>query len=155
MWLVEPLGNVVGMVILGRASTELKNGDCTIAIVLGAMAVEYELAYLFMKWSGIELMSSRMPTDADEEEWERQWREDARSVAARFDKVSSLLAEQPFDSFLSQHGELLQALHERYPLSQTSASLKDFFVKELFHKQKQDCSLRKDRLPAGRCADVF
>jgi hypothetical protein len=42
-WLVTPLGNVVGMAILGRAATELKNGDWTLAIVLAAMAVECEL----------------------------------------------------------------------------------------------------------------
>lgn len=137
IWLVEPLGNVVGMAILGRASAELKNGDCTLAIVLGAMAVECELAYLFMKWKGVDLMSSRMPTDADEEEWEREWREDARTVAARLDRVSSLLTGQPFDSFLSQRGELLQALHTRYPVSQNSPSPKEFFVKELFHKRNK------------------
>src|SRR5258708_7689937 len=39
IWLVEPLGNVVGMAILGRAATECHNGDWTLAIVLGAMAV--------------------------------------------------------------------------------------------------------------------
>jgi hypothetical protein len=45
IWLVEPLGNVVGMAILGRAATEMKNGDWTLAIVLAAMAVECELVY--------------------------------------------------------------------------------------------------------------
>lgn len=45
IWLVEPLGNVVGMAILGRAATELKNGDWTLTIVLGAMAVECELIH--------------------------------------------------------------------------------------------------------------
>jgi hypothetical protein len=42
IWLVEPLGNVVGMAILSRAATEMKNGDWTLAIVLAAMAVECE-----------------------------------------------------------------------------------------------------------------
>lgn len=136
IWLVEPLGNVVGMVILGRASMELKNGDWTIAIVLGAMAVECELAYLFMKWNRIDLMLISTPTDADEEEWEKQWR-DVRSVAARLDKVSSLLTGQPFDSFLSRNGEVLHGLHAHYPASKKTASPKDFFVKELFHKRNK------------------
>ena len=47
--LVEPLGNIVGMAILGRAVTELQNGDWTLAIVLGARAVECDLAYFFTK----------------------------------------------------------------------------------------------------------
>src|SRR6266851_5801567 len=87
IWLVEPLGNVVGMAILGRAATELKNGDWTLAIVLGAMAVECELVYLFMKWNRIDLTSAKTPTDADDEAWEKQWRDDVRTVAARLDKV--------------------------------------------------------------------
>src|SRR5690349_1440511 len=69
IWLMEPLGNVVGMAILGRAAAELQNGDWTLVIVLCAMAVECDMAYLFMKWKGIELMNTRMPGDADRDEW--------------------------------------------------------------------------------------
>jgi hypothetical protein len=32
-----------------------------------------------------------MPTDADDEVFENQWRDDARAVAARFDNLSELL----------------------------------------------------------------
>ena len=137
IWLVEPLGNVVGMAILGRAATELKNGDSTLAIVLAAMAVECELVYLFMKWNRIDLMLVRNPTDADDDGWEKQWRDDVRTVAARFDKVSGLLTGQSFDSFLSKHSELLKIMHAGYPASKGAASPKDFFVKEFFHKRNK------------------
>jgi hypothetical protein len=93
IWLVEPLGNVVGMAILGRAAVEMKSGDWTLAIVLAAMAVECELVYLFMKWNRIDLMLVRNPTGADDEGWEKQWRDDVRTIAARFDKVSGLLRD--------------------------------------------------------------
>jgi hypothetical protein len=137
IWLVEPLGNVVGMTILGRAATELKNGDWTLAIVLGAMAIECELVYLFMKWRRIDLMSARMPTDTDQEEWEQQWRDDVRTIAARLDKVSRLLTGQAFDSFLSKHTELLQTIQSRYPAYKGVTSPKDFFVRELFHRRNK------------------
>jgi hypothetical protein len=137
IWLVEPLGNVVGMAILGRAATELKNGDSTLAIVSAAMAVECELVYLFMKWNRIDLMLVRNPTDADDDGWEKQWRDDVRTVAARFDKVSGLLTGQSFDSFLPKHSELLKIMHAGYPASKGVASLKDFFVKEFFHKRNK------------------
>jgi hypothetical protein len=137
IWLVAPLGNVVGMAILGRAATEMKNGDWTLAIVLAAMAVECDLVYLFMKWNRIDLMLVRNPTDADDEEWEKQWRDDVRTIAARFDKVSGLLTGQPFDSFLSQNSELLKNMYLRYPASKSAASLKDFFVKEFFYKRNR------------------
>src|SRR5258708_16118631 len=71
--LVEPLGNVVGMAILGRAVTEMKNGDWTLAIVLAAMAVEFELLYLFIKWNCDALMLVRNPTDAYCQRWGKHW----------------------------------------------------------------------------------
>ena len=137
IWLVEPLGNVVGMAILGRAATEFKNGDWTLAIVLGAMAVECDMAYLFMKWNRIDLMSTKMPTDADAEAWEKQWRDEVRTVAARLDKVSALLTGHTFDSFLSQNKALLQHVHTRYPASKSEPSTKKFFITELFHRRNR------------------
>jgi hypothetical protein len=55
------------------------------------MAVKCDMAYLFMKWNRVELMATREPNDADEEEWERKWRDEVRRVSAGLDKVSSLL----------------------------------------------------------------
>ena len=98
IWLVPPLGNLVGMAILGRAHAEVQGGDWIIAIVLSAMAVECDMAYLFMKWNRVELMATRDPNDADEEAWETEWRK-ILGVAPRLDKVSSLLTGKPFDLF--------------------------------------------------------
>jgi hypothetical protein len=137
IWLVEPLGNVVGMAILGRAATELQSGDWTLSIVLAAMAIECDMAYLFMKWRGIDLMDKRMPGDADRDAWEKQWREDVRSVAARLDKVSELLAGQPFDSFLAHSAELVKPVHTQYPASKSEPSPKKFFITELFHRRNR------------------
>jgi hypothetical protein len=135
IWLVEPLGNIVGMAIMHRASTELSGDDSTLTIVLAAMAVESQLAYLFMKWNRVDLTLQRNPTDADEEEWEEKWR-DLRSVAARFDRVASLLTGEPFDSFLSANGDLLKSVRQHYQ-SFGGGSAKEFFVKGLFHKRNR------------------
>jgi hypothetical protein len=124
------------MAILGRAATELQNGDWTLAIVLGAMAVECDMAYLFMKWKGIDL-ETRMPGEADREEWEKQWREEVRTVAARLDRVSGLLTGQDFDSFLAQNTGLLKPVHMRYPASKSEPSPKKFFIAELFHRRNR------------------
>jgi hypothetical protein len=137
IWLVEPLGNVVGMGILSCAEAELQKGDCTLAIVLAAMAVECELVYLFMKWNRIDLMPVRNPTDADDEAWETQWRDKAGNVAARFDKVSSLLTGKSFDAFLAQNNWLLKALHSQYPASKSAESPKDFLVTQFFRKRNK------------------
>jgi hypothetical protein len=126
----DALGNIVGMAIMHRAATELAGGDSTLTIVLGAMAVESQLAYLFMKWNGVDLTLQRNPTDADEEEWEERWR-DIRSVAARFDKVSSLLTGKSFDSFLSANGDLLKSVRTQYQCSGETLA-KDFFRERAF-----------------------
>jgi hypothetical protein len=135
--LVEPLGNIVGMAILGRAATELKSGDWTLTIVLAAMALECELVYLFMKWNRIDLMLIRNPTDEDDEGWERLWRDDVRTIAARFEKVSGLLTGQSFDSFLSQNSQLLKSVRTQYQTFKSTLSPKDFFVKELFYRRNR------------------
>ena len=135
IWLVEPLGNIVGMAIMHRAATELAGGDSTLTIVLAAMAVESQLAYLFMKWNRVDLTLQRNATDADEAEWEERWR-DIRSVADRFDRVSSLLAGQSFDAFLSANGDLLKSVRTHYQ-SSGEASANYFFVKGLFHKRNR------------------
>lgn len=134
--LVEPLGNVVGMAILGRAAQELKNEDWSLAIVLAAIAVECELVYLFMKWNRIDLMLVRNPTDADEKGWEVQWAK-WLSIALRLNKVSQLLTAQSFNSFLSTNADLLKAMHAKYPASATVASPRDFFIQELFHRRNK------------------
>lgn len=120
---------------MNRAATELAGGDSTLTIVLAAMAVECQLAYLFMKWNRVNLTLQRNPTDADEEQWEEHWR-DIRSVAARFDGVSSLLAGKSFASFLSAHGDLLKSVRTQYQ-SSGEISAKNFFVKGLFHKRNR------------------
>jgi hypothetical protein len=137
IWLVEPLGNVVGMAILGRASAEHHNGDWTLAIVLGAMAVECDLAYLFMKWNRIELLSTRDLAEGDEDAWEKQWRDEVRTVGARLDTVSALLVREPFDAFLSHNSRFLQPVCMRYPEFKTEKSPKQFFIKELFHRRNK------------------
>lgn len=136
IWLVEPLGNVVGMAILGRAETELKCGDWTLAIVLAAMAVECELVYVFMKWNRIDLMLVRNPTDGDNQVWEEQWSK-WRSIAVRLDKVSLLLTGHPFDSFLSTNGDLLNAMYVKYPACAAFASPKEGFINEFFNKRNR------------------
>src|SRR5215469_4178954 len=136
IYLIEPLGNVVGMAILGRAWSELKGEGWTLAIVLAAMAVECELVYLFLKWNRIDLGLVRNPTDADNLEWEEQWSK-LRSIAVRLDKLAVFLTADPFDAFLSQNGAHLKALHAKYPASAAVASPKQFFIEELFYKRNR------------------
>ena len=135
-WFVKPLGNFVGMRIFNRAWVELGKGDVTLVIVLSAMAVECELARMFIKWNEIDLMNTGMPTPADREALAEQWRK-WNSIVVRFDKVSTLLVQEDFDSFLSHNTELLKPIHAKYPASASCASPKDVFITEFFHKRNR------------------
>jgi len=134
LWFVNPLGNFVGMRILSRARVELTNADFTLVIVLSAMAVECELARLFMKWSEVDLMDTRMPTPADKDKWAEQWRK-WNAIGVRLDKVSTLLTGEDFDSFLSRNPRLLNPIHAKYPTFKGVHFTKDFFIKEFFRKR--------------------
>jgi hypothetical protein len=135
-WFVKPLGNFLGMRIFNRAWAELGNGDFTLVIVLSAMAVECELARLFIKWSENELMNTGMPKPADTEALAEQWRK-WNSIAVRLDKVSTLLVQEDLDSFLSHNPELLKSIHAKYPGSASCASPKEFFITKFFHKRNR------------------
>ena len=134
IYLIAPLGNVVGMAILGRASSEFSGEDWTLTIVLSAMVVECQLAWLFTKWNRIMLSLQRNPTDADEEAWENEWR-DIRAIAKRMEKVSNLLTQKSFDEFIAQNNSLVKSLNAKY--TNTATSHKEFFIQELFHRRNR------------------
>jgi hypothetical protein len=134
IYLIAPLGNVVGMAILGRASSEFTGADWTLTIVLSAMAVECQLAWLFTKWNRITLSLQHKPTDAEEAAWEDEWR-DIRAIAKRVEKISNLLTQKSFDEFIAENHSLVKSLNAKYTNAATSH--KEFFIQELFHRRNR------------------
>ena len=134
IYLIAPLGNVVRMAILGRASSEFKSEDWTLTIVLSAMVVECRLAWLFTKWNRTMLSLQRNPADTDEEAWENEWR-DIRAIAKRMEKVSNVLTQKSFDEFIAQNNSLVKSLNAKY--TNTATSHKEFFIQELFHHRNR------------------
>jgi hypothetical protein len=132
-WFVNPLGNFVGLRILSRAAAEIESEDYTLSIILSAMAVECELARLFMKWKEVDFMDKAMPTPQDRETWAEQWRKWV-SIAVRFDKVSTLMTGEDLDLFLSHNPGLLKSTNAKYSVG---ASPKDFFIKDFFYKRNK------------------
>lgn len=135
-WFVRPLGNFVGARIFSRAWAELENEDFTLVIVLSAMAVECELARLFIKWNEVDLMDERIATPADRDAWAEQWRK-WNQISVRLDKASTLLVGEDFDSFLSHNPGLLKPVHDKYPTSTRTTSPRGFFIEEFFRKRNR------------------
>lgn len=135
-WFVQPLGNFVGSRIWGRASGELQNKDFTLAIVLSAIAVECELARLYIKWRHVDVLDTRAPTQADRDEWSAQWNKWTR-IATRFKKASELMVGKDFDSFLLLNHHPITKLATKYPDLAACASPQEFFISGLFHKRNR------------------
>ena len=130
--LMEPLGNIVTMLLMERARQELLSGDITIATLLGAVAIEAEMAYLFLKWKAID--SQKVPpniTPEDRNQWEDEWA-NMRSIGKRLDELSRLLTGKPFDEFARSNMKLLESALTGY---KPAASIKDFLQEQFFDKR--------------------
>jgi hypothetical protein len=123
-----PLGNAVTILLMERAKQELAAGDVTIAILLSAMAVEGEMAFLFFKWKGLDVRKlTHEVTEADKKEWENDWKGFA-SFRAQLDAVSRLLTYCAFDEFaLANKGWLLPALHGFDPATSVKQHFQNYF----------------------------
>jgi len=138
IWLPQGLADFVSIRIMNRAYAELENKDFTLAIVLSAMAVEAELARQYIKWRGIDfgLTAVHEPLNAKDEEWAEEWR-GFQTVKKRLDKVSLLLTNQTFDSFIVNNDDLSKAIEISHPEFKNCVSARDFFWQELFDKRNR------------------
>jgi hypothetical protein len=134
---VRPLGNIVTKLLMHRAGEELEKEDITLAIVLSAMAVEGEMAWLFFHWTKFDLIPPGVPcTRSDEERWEGEW-DEMRSVKLRLHRLSLLLTETDFDAFAFQNKALFRSVRSDYDAANTYTSPKLFFQKQLFEKRNR------------------
>ncbi len=127
MW---PLGNVVTKLLMERAKQELANGDMTIAILLSAVAVEAEMAYLFLKWKKVDSFTFHIA-----EQWEKDWTE-MRSIANRLDKLSTFLTGISFDGFAQRKKVLLQSALDAGHYD-SATSFRDFFQEQFFERRNK------------------
>jgi hypothetical protein len=135
-WFIKPLGDFVGMTIFNRAWQELQKQDFTLVIVLSAMAVECNLAYLFSKWKEIEMMDTKMPVpQADKDAWIAEWN-GIFEIKKRLNKLSTFLTGKDFDAFLSANTRLMTSFSAAFAASGCT-SPRQFFVQELFYRRNR------------------
>jgi hypothetical protein len=120
-----------------RAEVELVNKDWSLAIVLSAMSVECELAYLYSKWKMLEanLVPAEV-TPAHTEQWEDEFRLLQGGVAGKLDGVTQLLTGETFCDFVNRRTEIASMIQKTYP-NVGNRSWKTFFVEELFRKRNK------------------
>ncbi len=129
---MDPLGNIVTMLLMERAKQELSSGDTTISTLLSAVAVEAEMAYLFLKWTAID--SQKLPGDVtpeDKKQWEDRWA-NMRSIGKRLDELSRLLTRKPFDEFARPNKKLFEPALAGYDPAE---SIKGYVQEKFFDKR--------------------
>jgi len=119
-----------------RAEVELSDEDFSLAIILSAMAVECELAFLFSKWKQLEgRLLSHEVTQAHTNLWEQEFRK-LKGVSGKLDAATQLMTGETFDAFLQRRADLASRLQKNHAnIGNRSAS--KFFVEELFRKRNK------------------
>jgi hypothetical protein len=131
--------STVGRRVLYRSQAELQSGDFTLSIILSAMAVECELAFMFFKWKRIDSNLAKLGhenqlTARDSDSWEQEYRE-AGSITRKLDRVCHDLTNADFDTFIDQP-HLTQFMQRECPES-AGTSPKHFFAENLFWKRNE------------------
>ncbi len=119
-----------------RAEVELSEGDFSLAIVLSAMAVESELAFLFSKWKMLEahlLPHEVKPTHTNA--WEQEFRK-MKGVSGKLDATTQLMTTEAFDAFLARRADLSSRLQKNHA-NMGNRTASKFFVEELFRKRNK------------------
>ena len=90
IWVIDD--GTVSSRVFCRAEVELGRDDWSLAIILSAMSVECELAYLYSKWRALD--ANLLPSEVKPiqvELWEEEFRK-LSTISRRLDGVSDLLA---------------------------------------------------------------
>jgi hypothetical protein len=133
--LMQPLGNLAVMLILERARWELTtNHDVTMTILLGTMAAEAQMSWLYFKWRAIDdKVLPHEQTAAHKTKWEKEW-SDMRSIGERLDELSRLLTDTNFDKFAQQNMKWLKNHIDGFD---RATSIKTFFQDQVFERRNQ------------------
>ena len=100
---IEPLSvSPTAERLLIRSAAELKACDYSLAVVIGAMAVEAFLTRFFLKLKGMDsyALTSNLPTAQQEEAWEKEYPRSG-GFPKPADFVSNQIAGMPFDEFVT------------------------------------------------------
>jgi hypothetical protein len=110
---IDPLSvSVIAERLLYRSHRELENGEFTLSIVIGTMAVE-------------------SPTEDEEKAWEAEYKKTRGGFSGPADVVSEMTVGMPFDEFVrtdAQASAIIAMFSEAIGMSP-----KLFFQRELFH----------------------
>ena len=135
-------GSAIAIVDNGFVSTRIYNkawqflmsGDYTLSTVLGAVAVESELARVYIKWREIETGLPHEITDADRATFDEELRRKFK-IVDRLDMVSAYLTKLKFSEYVESDTTLKAFVLKTHPDFAAQPSLKKYFEEQLFWKR--------------------
>jgi len=154
--LMDPLSvSVTTERLLLRSKAEVNGGDYSLAIVIGAIAVESFLTRLFLKLKGMTHYATtfNLPSPVQEEDWEKEYPRSG-GFTGPADFVSKNITGMPFDDFVRKNN-LAMAIMARFPAAQVSA--KQYFQDELFKLRNRIVHwgyVNSTEVEALRCHDL-
>jgi hypothetical protein len=135
--LIDPLSvSVTGERLLIRSETELRNGDYSLSIVIGVLAVESFLTRLFLKLKGMEsyAVTYQPPTAVQEAEWEKEITKSGGFPSpAGF--VSQRLVGTTFDDFVATNKKANVTFSDLPDSAGTSPA--QYFQDQLFKRRNR------------------
>jgi hypothetical protein len=136
-YLSDPLSvSVTAERLLFRSKSEVENGEYSLAIVIGVMAVESYLTRLFLKLKRMDSYEStfRLPSASEEAEWEKEYpRSGGFSLPVGF--VSQRVVGGTFDTFVADNTSAT-TIFSRLP-NASNASPTRYFQDELFKRRNR------------------
>ncbi|MFZ3212679.1 MAG: hypothetical protein WA188_14320 [Terriglobales bacterium] len=134
---IDPLSvSVTGERLLYRSKAELEDGDYSLSIMIGAIAVESFLTRLFLKLKGMDSYATTftLPTPVQEEAWEREYPRSG-GFTGPADFVSKAITGMAFDEFVSGNTVAVKIMAGLPDAPHPSA--KQYFQDELFKRRNR------------------
>jgi hypothetical protein len=120
--------------IYNKAWQFFMSGDYTLSTVMGAVAVESELARVYIKWREIETGLPQEITDADRATLDNELRQQFK-IVDRLDMVSTYLTTLKFNEYVDGNTDLKAFVLKAHPDFARTRSLKKYFEEELFWRR--------------------
>jgi len=135
--LTDPLSaSVTAERLLYRSMEEFEDGDYTLSILIGAIAVESFLTQLFLKLKRLDNFATTYawPTPEQQRTWEKQYKRN-RGFSLSVDFVSEAITEKTFDGFVGGNTTAARAIAG--VLDAATMSARDFIQAELFERRNK------------------
>ena len=132
---INPLSvSVTAERLLYRSKKELENGDYSLSIIMGTIAVETYLVRLFLKTKRMEAKIYNRPTRDQEIAWELLY-PTTGGFPGHADVVSKETTGTTFDAFVVQNSVAIKVM-DGFPNAK-NISAKKYFQDELFYRRNR------------------